>query len=520
MLEARGPVAEPPSNAGPRRMPGVRRRAALVVGTTAIALVVFIAAHLPGPGGAMNIGDSAKFQILALAPILVHPPGYPLYELLASGLRALDLSAPAWWQTTVFLSAVPGAVAVGVAAAIGARLTGRVGVGAAAAAVLLGARLMLVQATETEVYALNLMLTLLVVWALLRFQQDRRTASWLLACGVYALSFGHHLMIAMLLPVFAAFAWVHRDVVLRRWAVLAVLGLIALGASQYAYLYAFAQRPDLFDYGPFAGPPTLNAFLPYMLGLEFRDLMGVGGLAPGERVDALWLTLRDSIPVMGPLLAIAGLFATVYGVIRDRREAGWRGVALIWVAGLSFVPFYLGYGAYDIRAFHLPGLALVLVGATAALGLASRARPRAQAALALVLILAGGGHAAWQAAQLAGRTPAAPGFASEMRRLLQRVPGEAPIVITSYDNLMLAQYHAAAGHLPKADYRLHWNHSGNLAARERIHILGLNKWAERFRDWLARPAQGFTCRGDDLDLTSPLSSAPKHYVCRKASGES
>src|SRR5690606_15937564 len=120
----------------------------------------------PGLGGQVNAGDSAKFQILGHTPIMVHGPGYPLSLMVGALIRSLALPLPPWWIMTFAISAVPGAIANAVAFLIARRLTGSILYGIAATLFVGSAGLMAVQATEAEVYAINICFVLTTLYLL------------------------------------------------------------------------------------------------------------------------------------------------------------------------------------------------------------------------------------------------------------------------------------------------------------------------------------------------------------------
>lgn len=448
----------------------------------------------PGVGGTINGGDSAKVQVLAHAQIMLHGPGYPLYLLLASAVRALDLSAPGWWQIAFALSAVPGALAVSLAFLIGERAARSFLFGVAGALLVGGAHLMAVQATEAEVYALNIVLVLAVIYLLLLFVDTERLPFFLAASAVYAISFGNHLMMAMLIPLFAVLAFRYRRLILRPGPVAIILAFVLLGASQYLYLAHVAYHPATAysEYMPL--PPSPPELVRYVLGIYFSDLYG-SGLDSWRAVAALAETFQKAHPWLAIPLVAGGLAAFLVHSPGASHE--WRGAALLHVAALSFLPFVLWYGAFDIEAFHLPVLALALLAATASLGLAARHRFPGLSGFAFLLIAVGAFRLLQTGMELATRQPHIAGIVPQIRQALARLPqsGEPPVLALGYDVRMAAMYHFFAGDLPRGpEYRLSWRLPDDLVRRRTIAGAAIPRNALYFVREVQRQRPDLTCR--------------------------
>lgn len=425
------------------------------------ALAVFFAGAVfyglllfPGLGGVLNPGDSAKFQILGHTPILVHGPGYPLVLALGALVRALPLPLPPWWLMTFVLSALPGAAAVTFAYLITERVSGRIAFGLAGALMLGTAGLVAVQATEAEVYALALAFLLGTVFLLIRFVETQRPVWFLAACGAYALSFGNHLMMIMLVPLFLWTVITYRQTLLR-WRYAGIVGaLILLGASQYLYLAYVAYHPSTAysEYMPL--PPEPMELVHYVLGTYFSDLYG-SGFASTRNAEALLGTLRVAHPWLSLPLIVAGLVLTATGW--RRRDGQWTALALTAAAGLCFVPFVLWYGAYDIHAFHGPVLGPLLVAAVASIGWWTRHSPRLGRIVMLVLLLIGAARTAQIGSLLGARAPMYADVRAAVAEMVAQAPVDRPIVAMSYGLRMATLYHELRGEMPAGPrYRVHW----------------------------------------------------------------
>lgn len=459
----------------------------------------------PGVGGVLNTGDSAKFQVLAHAPIMVHGPGYPFYLLIASAIRAMDLPLPGWWQITFLLSAVPGALATAFAFLIVERVTESVRYGVAAALLLGSAHLMTIQATEAEVYALNIAFVLAAVYLLVRFIESERLSFFVGACAVYAISFGNHLMMVMLLPLFVGLTAIYYRSILQPKVIAAVAAVIALGASQYLYLAYVAHDPSTAysEYMPL--PPSTGELVDYIWGAYFSDLYG-SGLDSSKTLEELVATLEKAHPwVSVPLLAAGAVAFVGIGGRRVLRDAAWSKVAIIFAGAICFLPFMLWYGPGDIEAFHLPLLALALLAAVASLGVAAmRERYSAVRYLAPLLILIGIVRLVDTGERLTDREADFDGIEQQIGEIVARVPSgeDRPILALGYGARMAAMYHFFAGDLPEGpDYRLSWKMPNNVRFASSLHGAVMPGNARHFVERAQELRPDLRCRVEPLETS-------------------
>lgn len=499
--EASDPEPRATGDASPdTRMARLQRSTPALAATAVfVASAVFYGVCLfPGLGGELNAGDSAKFQILGHTPILVHGPGYPFVLLLGALLRAIELPFQPWWTLTFALAAVPAAVANALAFLIVHRVTHNLLVGLAGALLLGSAGLMAVQATEAEVYALNLAFILGTVFLLMLFAQTKRLGFFLAACAVYALSFGNHLMMIMLLPLFVWLTLTHRRIVLRPVPVAMVLLFIVIGAAQYLYLAYVAYSPDTAysEYMPLPPPPI--ELIHYIMGTYFSDLYG-SGLASTRNLEALVSTLRAAHPWISMPLIAAGIVLFVVGW--RRRDAEWRGLALVYGAVLAFLPFMLWYGAYDIRAFHLPVLGPLLVAAVATLGWSLRGRPAILNVVAVALVMVGSVRVGQAGVLLSQREPIFPGLVQTIEAALAQSPVERPIVAMAYPLRTATLYHELRGEVPRTPtYRVRWRAIGEVRNQPTVGGIVIPSEGYQFIQWIEHHRPDMRCRTRKIDL--------------------
>lgn len=486
---------------------------AVALGVFAFWAIYYGYCLFPGLGGELNAGDSAKFQTLAHTSILVHGPGYPLVQLLGALLRALDLPVEPWRAMTFSMAALPGAAANTMAFLIVAQVTRSLLFGIAAALLLGSAGLMAVQSTEAEVYPLALAFILSTSFLLILYLETQRQGYFVAACAVYAISFGNHLMMIMLVPMFLWVTLMHRHRLLRLRVILPVLAAIVVGAGQYLYLAHVAHHPATAysEYLPL--PPSTTEFLRYITGTYFSGLFG-SGLKSTHTSETLLSTLQFAHPWISPPLIVAGMILFLTGW--RRRDAAWNGLAVMLGAALSFLPFVLWYGAYDIQAFHLPVLGPLLVGSVAACGWwLGRART-AQRAVGLSLIALAAWRATVMAEGLTAREPIFTNLPETVETLVAQAPIDDPLVSMTYGLRMATLYHELQGEMPEARYRVPWRAEAAAVERQQVGGIVLPTDGQQLLRWIEHRHPDLACRSWPLDQPVDARRPAYGFRCETA----
>lgn len=513
-------AADPPSPIGSlrkgrgldnERIDGIALAVAAGIALTSLAFYGYCL--FPGLGGELNAGDSAKFQILGHTSILVHGPGYPLILLLGIVLRALHLPFEPWWTMTIAMAAMPASFANAMAFLIVRRITGSVPFAIGGALLLGTAGLMAVQATEAEVYPLALAFILTITYLLIRFVDTERVPFFIAACGVYAISFGNHLMMIMLVGLFTAVAVTYRRKLLRLQVVAVVASFVLLGASQYLFLAYVSYHPATAwsEYMPL--PPEPIEFVHYVMGTYFGDLYG-SGLDSTRNAEALLATLRSAHPYVSMPLILVGLALFVAGLRRYDRD--WVALAIIFGVGLSFLPFMLWYGAYDIQAFHLPLLGPLLVAATATVGWWLKGRRRAMICAATLLVVFGMARAVQASAILADREPLFTGLIPTVEQVVSQAPVENPIISMTYGLRMATLYYELLGQLPEARYELSWRVLAAIGDENPVGGVIMPTDGEQMIRWIEHSRPDLEC--STLRIEAPQGTAWPAYgfFCKRS----
>jgi hypothetical protein len=351
-----------------------------------VAFWAYSATLLPG----VDLGDTGGFQAAALWPETSARQGYPLYYAIARPfLRAVSPSNPA--RGLNLLSALWGAVGAGLVTYLAGRLTRSALAGAASGALLASSHTFWTQAIIAEVYTLHLTLIALSLLALHAFQQRPAPGRLALFFAIYAISFGNHLAMVLLLVPFALFIVAvdrERLRLFRPSTMALAFAVAAVAALQYSG-NVLAAMTSVESTDNWTG--RLATFWFDVTKADWRETMvlGVERGRLGERL-AMWAwDARQQFGVPGIALATIGLAGFVL------RARPWA--LLIAASYVASALFALTYNVGDIHVFFLPahfftalavaGVALLVRGRDP-----SRGRRWLGAALPLVLL----GYAGWR----------------------------------------------------------------------------------------------------------------------------
>ena len=346
----------------------------------AVAFLCYYTTLLPG----LDLGDSASFQT-GVGCLTVSPrQAYPLYYALGNVFVWLHPGEPA--RAANLASAVYGAVAVGLAALLAARLSQSLWAGLGTGLFLAFSYTFWSQAITAEVYTLHLMIVGGCGVALMAWADDRTVGRLALFYAVFALGFGNHLSMVLLLPAFTVFLLVER----RRGAadplqprmMLMAFAIAAFGALQYAWnlrgLWADLEPPATMA-------EALAKFWFDVTKEDWRQtLVGtVSDVGLQHRPEMYWFDLQQQVGAPGVMLAALGFCYVLWR---------WpsRAVLLLLMYGANMA-FAWTYNVGDAYIFFLPSHYVVALcagaGVAAIAALASRLSNRAVAGAAGAALL-------------------------------------------------------------------------------------------------------------------------------------
>jgi len=325
---------------------------ACVVGT--IAFSVYARTLLPG----VDLGDTGGFQAAVLWPETSARQAYPLYYSLARPfVLAVSPDNPA--RGLNLFSALAGGLAAGLLTCFAALLTTSAAAGAAAGLLLAFSHTFWTQSVIAEVYTLHIALIACCLLALYAYSQQptrRRLAAFF---AVYALSFGNHLSMLLLLLPFALFlVLAHprpRDL-LRPGTIGLAIGIAGAGVLLYAPNVLFVWTN--ID-APARWSDRLATFWFDATKSDWRGTM-MAGVDRSELAERMAMWIWDARLQFG----LAGLALAIAGVIRLWLFS--RPWALLFVSAyLVNTIFAVTYNVGDPHVFFLPGHALTALAIAA-----------------------------------------------------------------------------------------------------------------------------------------------------------
>jgi hypothetical protein len=252
------------------------------------------------------------------------------------------------------------AVAVGLAASLAARLSASLWAGVGAGLFLAFSYTFWSQAITAEVYTLHLMIVGACGLALLAWDDRPGIGRLALFYALFALGFGNHLSMVLLLPACTVFLLMRRrraagDPLHPRMILMAVL-IAGLGTLQYAWnfrgLWADLEPPATM-------PEALSKFWFDVTKEDWREtLVGtVSDVGREHRPEMYWFDLQQQVGIPGVVLAAVGF---VY-VLRRWPSRGIL-LLLIYAANMAFA---WNYNVGDVYVFFLPAHYLVALCAGA-----------------------------------------------------------------------------------------------------------------------------------------------------------
>lgn len=266
-------------------------------------------------------GDAGELITVAYTLGIAHPPGYPLFTLIAHLFTYLPFNSVAW-RVNLF-SAVCSAATLVFVYLIIKKVTKNNLAGIGAAAILGLSQLFWLYSLVTEVFALNNLFTVLIIYLAL---QKR----FLLLSFVLGLSLSNHHTIILIFPALAYLIFKNFKFKF------SYIFLFLLGLTPYLYFFIRAKTavmPVAWSY-----PDTLPALLRLILRSDY------GTFAPTAGADPALVTLADK----GQQLA---KFFTYF------LEDFWWPIIIPLILGL-FVGFkkYFRFTVFILLAFFLSGI--------------------------------------------------------------------------------------------------------------------------------------------------------------------
>jgi hypothetical protein len=334
--------------------------------------------------------DSGEFIAAAYALGVPHPPGYPLWCMLAHPFTYIPCGEVAW--RVHLMTAGFGAATVAMTALLILLMTRNRLAAVGGALALAFSRQLWEQSLIAEVYSLNAFLVALCLFILWRWHATRRNGLLLWLAVVYGLSLGNHNTMVLAGPLFAAFVVAVEAAPIKRAKVYAGLGLLAAVCAFLVYLYlplrSMANPP--IDWG---NPETFSNFRDVVLRKQFAFMLHENprSLArfAGQMAVMTGFWARE-FTFFGALFAFFG-----FAVLLRRRfwyAMHLAALALVVVTGFTLIQnFSLDLEwRWVMRVFGIPAYLVTALCIGAGLDAVYRFRPMTRylaATLAFLLIL-------------------------------------------------------------------------------------------------------------------------------------
>lgn len=417
---ARGHPAQPAAMEGSQRPARATERRALGFGApqgwllaaaTAAGLLA-LAIYLLTLEPSLPTGDSGELISAAWILGVAHPPGYPVWTLLAHLFEALPFGSPAYDAN--LMSAVLDAATIVILFVLIAQLL-RIHLGdverrwipivAAALGALLVAfsSVFWAYSIVAEVFALNNLLAAALLALLLSWhRRPSETRLLWLAALLTGLALANQQTIVLLAPGLLLLLLsgmrrlrmehADRPLGLRLRDFVAAPGLLLVGLIPYLYLPLAARgQPSL----NWQDPQTLDRFIAVVTRASYGTFQLAAGDQRGSVLEQLQLFGQHLVAAYSPIGILLATVGAIWLWRRDRWESGALLLALL-VSGPAFLAYAnplldspLSRGVVE-RFYILPGLSLAILagigaGATLAWLSPTRRLPRRVAPLALGL---------------------------------------------------------------------------------------------------------------------------------------
>jgi tetratricopeptide (TPR) repeat protein len=356
----------------------------LQAGAVAAALFVLYAATTPRT---VSLEDDSLFVLSSYYLGIEHPPGYPIFTLVGHLFTWLPFGSVAYrvHLASAFFGALTGAAAWLCARSL---VAGRLP--AYLAALALGVSpVFWSQSIIAEVYTLNTLFFLVLVYLGLRAEHDQRVLPWMAL--IFGLSLSNHYPLMLLAaPAFAVLLWPLREELVRRIGLLLVL--VIVGLLPYAWLIQRSWRAlPISFYGELDTLTEVWYFLSRS-GYAGVDYSPTAGLLDKVRyLTFVGSELFVQFAVVGTVVAAVG-FAVQWRAL-GRRTGAFLTVAFLMPSAVLVLLLGFDYDVFRKHIFHVYPLPAYAVAALwLALGFAALveryALRRAQALAAGAALLA------------------------------------------------------------------------------------------------------------------------------------
>jgi hypothetical protein len=284
-------------------------------------------------------GDSGELTAAALTGGVPHPPGYPVFALLARLFGLLPFGPSPAWRVNLLSAVATSAAAAFLCAAV-QRWTGKATAGLVAAALFGTDPVVWHNAVTAEVFGVNAMFAAAALALWVRIEESPRRLEIMALALVSGLAMGnHHTFVFVGAPIILRSLWVARTQLRASGTALVILcGVV--GLLPYGYLYFASRSSAAISWGD---QSTFDGLLGHVLRREYgtfsmgnADKPSSAFVSSGTFLPTLWLMLVGSLRrllVVGTVLASVGLLLSW----RKRADRIQTRLLLAWLLGYALV---------------------------------------------------------------------------------------------------------------------------------------------------------------------------------------
>lgn len=296
-----------------------------------IVVVTAFGSYLATASRDIVFGDSPELTGVAITLGVAHPPGYPLWTLLAHVFTWLPIGTLPFRVSVFSIAAAVGAIAVSYVVAL--RLTRSVIAAATAAAVVAFTPVIWRWSVVPEVFALNDLLAAALIGLLIEWHRSGDERFFVAAALIGGLGMAHQQTIALVGLGVVVLMWHHRRRFRGGGLLIRSTAAVVVGLLPYVYLPVAASTHPAWNWGDISS-------LEDLVGHVLRNAYGTAALVSDPRfqggsvIDRL-VALARSFSAVEALLGGLG-FAYLFR--RDRALFWFLGVAAFG-AGPAFIAY-------------------------------------------------------------------------------------------------------------------------------------------------------------------------------------
>lgn len=286
-------------------------------------------------------GDAGDLVSAIVTLGIPHPPGYPLYTILGiDAVKIFQYSTIAWRVGLV--SSIPSIIFIFILFDTLVYLTHKKILSLVTVLTLAFTYPIWLYSVSAEVFALNNLLTIALIWSLLHLFTEKRQRFLYLSSFVFGLGISHHHIIILLIPA-SLYLLYQARIKLRLSHYFKIITYLLCGISPYLYVFVSSKNgPEVNwmgwpDFSSFFILFTRAAYGTFRIG----DFTGFDPLSRLLNVWALFDFAFKDFRIAGILLALIG----IYQVWRKLRRIFW--FLIIYLFTYIFFMFYASYPLVD-----------------------------------------------------------------------------------------------------------------------------------------------------------------------------